>query len=93
MQYSGVSDEVYRRFVNSPSPGSYYRDNATIETYANEMASFVTNGYRAVKAKCCWAEMSEEVERIAASDTRSSTIRLNNFINAPVAFHLLGVLP
>lgn len=46
--------------------GSYYRDNATIETYANEMASFVTDGYRAVKAKCCWAEMSEEVERIAA---------------------------
>jgi len=46
--------------------GSYYRDNATIETYANEMASFVEKGYRAVKAKCCWAEMSEEVERIAA---------------------------
>jgi D-galactarolactone cycloisomerase len=46
--------------------GSYYRDNATIETYANEMASFVDKGYRAVKAKCCWADMSEEVERIAA---------------------------
>ena len=27
VQYSGVSDEVHRRFVNSPSPGSYYRDN------------------------------------------------------------------
>jgi hypothetical protein len=26
IQYSGVSDEVHRRFVNSPSPGSYYRD-------------------------------------------------------------------
>lgn len=26
-QYSGVSDEVHRRFVNSPSPGSYFRDN------------------------------------------------------------------
>jgi hypothetical protein len=22
-----VSDEVHRRFVNSPTPGSYYRDN------------------------------------------------------------------
>jgi hypothetical protein len=27
IQYSGVSDEIYRRFVNSPSPGSYFRDN------------------------------------------------------------------
>ena len=27
IQYSGVSDEVYRRFVNAPSPGSYFQDN------------------------------------------------------------------
>jgi hypothetical protein len=27
IQYSGVSDEVHRRFVNSPSPASYFRDN------------------------------------------------------------------
>lgn len=27
IQYSGVSDEIHRRFVNSPSPGSYFRDN------------------------------------------------------------------
>ena len=27
VQYSGVAEEVHRRFVNSPSPGSYYRDN------------------------------------------------------------------
>ncbi len=26
VQYSGVSEEVHRRFVNAPSPGSYYRD-------------------------------------------------------------------
>ena len=26
-QYSGVSDEVHRRLVNSPSAGSYFRDN------------------------------------------------------------------
>lgn len=26
IQYSGVSEEVHRRFVNAPSPGSYYRD-------------------------------------------------------------------
>lgn len=25
-QYSGVSPEVYRRFVNAPSPGSFYQD-------------------------------------------------------------------
>jgi hypothetical protein len=27
MQYSGVSEEVHRRFVNAPSPGSYFHDN------------------------------------------------------------------
>ncbi len=26
-QYSGVSEEVHRRFVNAPSAGSYFRDN------------------------------------------------------------------
>lgn len=25
-QYSGVSEEVYRRLMNAPSPGSYFRD-------------------------------------------------------------------
>ena len=25
-QYSGVSPEVHRRFVNAPSPGSFYQD-------------------------------------------------------------------
>ena len=26
-QYSGVSEEVHRRLMNSPSPGSYFHDN------------------------------------------------------------------
>ena len=26
VQYSGVSPEVYRRFANAPSPGSFYQD-------------------------------------------------------------------
>lgn len=26
MQYSGVPSEVHRRFVNSPSPGSFFQD-------------------------------------------------------------------
>ncbi len=26
VQYSGVSDEVHRRLMSSPSPGSYFRD-------------------------------------------------------------------
>jgi hypothetical protein len=25
-QYSGVSEEIYRRLMSSPSPGSYFRD-------------------------------------------------------------------
>lgn len=27
VQYSGVSEEVYRRLMNAPSPGSYFHDN------------------------------------------------------------------
>ena len=27
VQYSGVSAEVHRRLMNSPSPGSYFHDN------------------------------------------------------------------
>ena len=26
VQYSGVSPEVHRRFINSPSPGSFFQD-------------------------------------------------------------------
>ena len=26
VQYSGVSEEVHRRFMNAPSPGSYFHD-------------------------------------------------------------------
>jgi hypothetical protein len=26
-QYSGVAEELYRRLMNSPSPGSYFHDN------------------------------------------------------------------
>ena len=26
VQYTGVSPEVHRRFVNSPSPGSFFQD-------------------------------------------------------------------
>ena len=26
VQYSGVSQEVHRRFMSSPSPGSFYQD-------------------------------------------------------------------
>ncbi|MBI2294136.1 MAG: KTSC domain-containing protein, partial [Betaproteobacteria bacterium] len=26
-QYSGVSEEVHRRLMNAPSPGSYFKDN------------------------------------------------------------------
>jgi len=25
-QYSGVAEEIYRRLMNSPSPGSYFQD-------------------------------------------------------------------
>jgi len=34
-QYSGVSDEVRRRFMNAPSPGSYFHDNIE-ENYSSK---------------------------------------------------------
>lgn len=37
IQYSGVSDEIHRRFVNSPSPGSYFRDNIEENFLAKRM--------------------------------------------------------
>lgn len=33
MQYSGVSEEIYRGLMNAPSPGSYFRDRIE-EDYA-----------------------------------------------------------
>ncbi len=37
LQYSGVSEEIYRRLVNSPSPGSYYRDQIEEEFTARRL--------------------------------------------------------
>lgn len=45
--------------------GGYYRENGTDATYAAELADFVTQGYRAVKLKCCAGAMDAEVARIA----------------------------
>ncbi len=27
VQYTGVSEEIYRRLTSAPTPGSYFRDN------------------------------------------------------------------
>lgn len=35
MQYSGVSPEVYRQFMNAPSPGSYFQDKVD-ENYSSK---------------------------------------------------------
>lgn len=35
MQYSGVSPEVYRQFMNAPSPGSYFQDKID-ENYSSK---------------------------------------------------------
>ena len=35
MQYSGVSPEVYRQFMNAPSPGSYVQDKVD-ENYSSK---------------------------------------------------------
>ena len=64
--------------------GGYYRDGATDETYAAELASFVESGYRAVKLKCCFGEMSAEVARIrAVRDAIGKDTLLMLDMNAP----------
>lgn len=35
VQYTGVSQEIYRQFVNSPSPGSFFQDKID-ENYAQQ---------------------------------------------------------
>lgn len=35
VQYSGVSPEVHRQFVNAPSPGSFYQDKID-ENYSSK---------------------------------------------------------
>jgi hypothetical protein len=37
VQYSRVSPEVHRRLMNSPSPGSYFKDNIEEEYTARRM--------------------------------------------------------
>ena len=37
LQYSGVPEEIYRRLMNSPSPGSYYRDQIEEEFTARRL--------------------------------------------------------
>lgn len=54
------------RPVYTYSTGGYYPRNATIRGAAEEMASFVAMGYRAVKLKSGGFSVEEEVERVAA---------------------------
>jgi KTSC domain len=37
LQYGGVPEEIYRRLMNSPSPGSYYRDQIEEEYTARRL--------------------------------------------------------
>jgi D-galactarolactone cycloisomerase len=54
------------RPVFTYSTGGYYPRDATIESAAAEMASFVAMGYRAVKLKTGGFSVDEEIERVAA---------------------------
>ena len=36
-QYTGVSEEIYRRLMNSPSPGSYFKDEIEESFVARRM--------------------------------------------------------
>jgi L-alanine-DL-glutamate epimerase-like enolase superfamily enzyme len=64
--------------------GGYYRDGASNASYAAELASFVESGYRAVKIKCCFGEMSAEVDRIrAVRDAIGKDTLLMLDMNAP----------
>lgn len=54
------------RPVFTYSTGGYYPRNATIGGAAEEMASFVAMGYRAVKLKSGGFSVEEEIERVAA---------------------------
>jgi D-galactarolactone cycloisomerase len=54
------------RPVFTYATGGYYPRDATIDGAAEEMARFVSNGYRAVKLKTGGFAVDDEVERVAA---------------------------
>ena len=64
---------VYRLLggANRPVPayatGGYYRNDGTPERLAEELASFIAKGYRAVKIKAGGLSMEEDVERVRIS--------------------------
>jgi L-alanine-DL-glutamate epimerase-like enolase superfamily enzyme len=61
---------VYRLLGGEAKPifsyatGGYYREGATNEDYAKELAGFVAKGYRAVKLKTGAETIADEAERI-----------------------------
>ena len=55
-----------QRPIFTYSTGGYYPRGATIEDAAREMASFVQQGYRAVKLKTGGFSVEDEIERVAA---------------------------
>lgn len=55
-----------RRPILTYATGGYYPRDATIEGAAQELASFVTKGYRAVKLKTGGFSVDEEIERVGA---------------------------
>ena len=56
-----------KRPIFSYATGGQYREGVPLAACADELAAFVTAGYRAVKLKCCAEAMADEVERVRAT--------------------------
>ncbi len=81
---------VYRLLGGEPKPifsyatGGYYREGATNEDYARELAGFVANGYRAVKLKTGGESVAGEAKRVrAVREAIGSDVLLMLDMNAP----------
>lgn len=72
------------RPIFSYATGGYYREGATNEDYARELAGFVARGYRAVKLKTGGGTAAEEVQRVrAVREAVGRDVSLMLDMNAP----------
>ena len=81
---------VYRLLGGEAKPifsyatGGYYREDATHEDYARELAGFVAKGFRAVKLKTGGGTVAEEARRVrTVREAIGTSVSLMLDMNAP----------
>jgi L-alanine-DL-glutamate epimerase-like enolase superfamily enzyme len=73
-----------KRPIFTYATGGYYREDATNEDYAKELAGFVAKGFRAVKLKTGGGTVAEEARRVrTVREAIGTSVSLMLDMNAP----------